>query len=283
MKKINKIVIVVLSILCFLGITFGINKVRADSGWDSDYDSDSSWDSGGSDWSSSDYSSSHSSSREPVILFIIIIIIVIKVSVDAANKKTNNMVYVSSNNKISYQDVSFDILNKYGIVNYEFKNKMYEKYVIIQEAWMNFDYDTLRDNLTDELYNSYVMQLDALKIKNQKNIMSDFKYIDSKIVDIKEENGLINITLYLRIEMYDYVVDKDNKVVRGNKENKINIQYMITFVKSNKVSEDTICPNCGAKIEAVASGKCEYCGSVVTVDIKDYVMSRKTNIGQRRK
>ena len=51
----------------------------------------------------------------------------------------------------------------------EFKKLAFELYKSIQEEWMNYDYEGLRKHLTDELYNSYVMQLDALKVKGQQN------------------------------------------------------------------------------------------------------------------
>ena len=50
----------------------------------------------------------------------------------------------------------------------EFKKERYNDYVSIQEGWMNFNYQLLRDKLTDELYNQYEMQLETLKTKNQK-------------------------------------------------------------------------------------------------------------------
>lgn len=76
---------------------------------------------------------------------------------------------------------------------------------------MNFDYEDLRKHLTDELYNSYVMQLDALKVKGQQNIMKDFENIDVKITNITEESGIVNVTVYLHTAMYDYVVDNKRR------------------------------------------------------------------------
>ena len=160
---------------------------------------------------------------------------------------------------------------------------VYEKYVKIQNDWTNFNYDGLQQNLTDELYNTYLMQLDALKLKKQKNIMNDFDLINCKIYGVTEENGMLNVKTYLRVTMYDYVVDEKGTVLRGTDKRKIDIEYTITFVKSLKNGKDTYCPNCGAKIEMNASGKCPYCGSTVVIDAEDFVMSKKTCVGQRMK
>ena len=289
MKK--KMLIFILSLLCLLGVVYSIHYVSADSGWDSDYDSSDSW-SSSSDWGSSSYDSDWGGSSyyssggdnsgggiESFIIFVVIVIIIILVIRSSSKNSVSSKI-----SSTPYQDVSDDVLTKYGINANEFKEMAYNKYLDIQKAWSEFDYDKLRNNLTDELYNSYIMQLDALKVKNQKNLMSHFKCLDTKITDVREENGLLNVSIYLKVEMYDYVVDSDDKVVRGTKNHKLEIQYIIKFVKTNKESNDeTICPNCGAKIDAVSGGTCEYCGTVIQIDAKDYVMSRKTNVGQRRK
>ena len=291
MKK--KIIIFITTLLCCCALVLGINKVKADSGWDSDYDS--GWDSS-SDWDSDSSSSWDSDSRSSwnpnsgsgvttysdgdgssfiLVVFLIIIIaflIMRKYNLNENITKRDDMKVVDD-----------ELLRKYNINKDSFKEEIFKKYVDIQNAWTNFDYDKLKNNLTDELYNSYVMQLDTLKLKNQKNIMKDIKCVDNKIIDIKEENDLLNVKVYLRIRMYDYVINKEGSVVRGTDKQRLDIEYEITFVKTSKDNtKETKCPNCGAKIEATARGKCEYCGTVITINATDYVMSKKTNIGQRR-
>ena len=181
---------------------------------------------------------------------------------------------------LKYSDIKDDRLKKIGMDADEFKKLAFELYKSIQEEWMNFDYEGLRKHLTDELYNSYVMQLDALKVKGQQNIMKDFANIDVKITNITEESGIVNVTVYLHTAMYDYVVDNNKKTVRGKDNHKIDIEYSITFVKASDESKQK-CPNCGAPFEGVAGGKCEYCGSTTVIGPKEYVMSKKTCIGQR--
>lgn len=278
--------------LIVIGMLFsGVNLVKADSGWDSSYDSGGGWDSGGSwdsgwdsggSWSSG---SSHSSSGSYsdgdgfafMIIFAVVVIIIIYFSINNRGGKGGSG---STSNFNKYSDIKDDRLKKIGMDADEFKKLAFELYKSIQEEWMNFDYDALRKHLTDELYNSYVMQLDALKVKGQKNIMKDFENIDVKITNITEEAGIVNVTVYLHTAMYDYVVDNNKKTVRGKDNHKIDIEYSITFVKASDESKQK-CPNCGAPFEGVAGGKCEYCGSTIVIGPKEYVMSKKTCIGQR--
>ncbi|MBP3456827.1 MAG: Tim44 domain-containing protein [Bacilli bacterium] len=279
--------------LIVIGMLFsGVNLVKADSGWDSSYDSGGGWDSGGwdsggwdSDWdsgggwssSSSDGSYSDGDGFAFMIIFAVIVIIIIYFSINNRGGKGGSG---STSNFNKYSDIKDDRLKKIGMDADEFKKLAFELYKSIQEEWMNFDYDGLRKHLTDELYNSYVMQLDALKVKGQQNIMKGFENIDVKITNITEEAGIVNVTVYLHTAMYDYVVDNNKKTVRGKDNHKIDIEYSITFVKASDESLKK-CPNCGAPFEGVAGGKCEYCGSTIVIGPKEYVMSKKTCIGQR--
>ena len=275
--------------LTVIGMLFsGVNLVKADSGWDSSYDSGGGWDSGGSwdsgwdsggSWSSSTSGGSYSDGDgfAFMIIFAVVVIIIIYFSINNRGGKGGSG---STSNFNKYSDIKDDRLKKIGMDADEFKKLAFELYKSIQEEWMNFDYEGLRKHLTDELYNSYVMQLDALKVKGQQNIMKDFENIDVKITNITEEAGIVNVTVYLHTAMYDYVVDNNKKTVRGKDNHKIDIEYSITFVKASDESLKK-CPNCGAPFEGVAGGKCEYCGSTIVIGPKEYVMSKKTCIGQR--
>ena len=47
----------------------------------------------------------------------------------------------------------------------EFRQKAYDIYQKVQVAWMNFDYDSMRKYVTDEMFNMYKSQLTTLKVK----------------------------------------------------------------------------------------------------------------------
>lgn len=284
--------------LVSIGLIFSsVSLVRADSGWDSSYDSGGGgWSSGGSSWSggssswdsgwssgsssgSGSYSYSDGDGMFVLSMFLaFVFIIIIYVSIN--NRGGKGGFGSSSNRADNYQEITDDRLKKIGMDADEFKKLAFELYKTIQEEWMNFDYDGLRKHLTDELCNTYMMQLDALKVKGQQNIMKDFENIAVKITNITEESGMVNVTVYLHTAMYDYVVDNNKKVIRGKDNHKIDIEYIITFVKSSESSQE-VCPNCGAPFKGVAGGTCDYCGSTIVIGPKEYVMSKKTCIGQR--
>ena len=159
------------------------------------------------------------------------------------NKSSNK---ISRNNKIG----SFTNGEALALYNREKHNNVpktekneklldrgYGIYREVQRAWMNFDYDALRTLVTDELYNSYYNQLQTLELKGQKNVMNNFFLIDEELLRIDEENGLWTILMRLEVEFNDYIVDSDNKIVRGSNKDKVIMNYLLTFVENEK-SED---------------------------------------------
>ena len=155
----------------------------------------------------------------------------------------------------------------------------YNIFIGVQNAWMNFDYNKLRELVTDDLYNMYYNQLQTLSIKGEKNIMENFELKDSYIYS-KSFNKEKNINYYyirIKVSFYDYIVDSNNRVVRGKKDIKVNMEYELTFIK-NESNNDT-CPVCGAKIENGIT-TCPYCRSRIQGVSSKMKLSKKKVIRQ---
>lgn len=88
---------------------------------------------------------------------------------------------------------------------------MFKTFVNIQNAWMDFNYDKLRELCTDELYNSYKTQLEILKAKDGQNIMSDYQNLETKIIDIEVQNGILTMQVFMKVCFFDYVINTKNK------------------------------------------------------------------------
>lgn len=296
-NKIKKLFISLLVLITSFSLIY--MPVKADSGWDSDYDYD--YGSGDYDWGSDydyDYDSSwgggqYLSGYFPTgdsswIIALIVALIIIVIIYNITNNRNkpnggsmNKTMYKQSNN---YQDVDTSKITKIdpNLDISKLKTKIFNIYKDIQIAWMNFDTDTIRKLTTDELYNMYSSQLETLKLKKQKNIMKDITLEDIKVIDIKKENNIITLSVYLKIKCYDYVIkESTGETVRGRKREKINIEYVLSFVKSSiNSSKKEKCPNCGAPVEINSSSTCPYCNSTLVKDASDYVMSKKTCVGQ---
>ena len=257
-------------------------KGRADSGWDSSYSggSSSSSYSGSSSSSGSSYYGSSGGSYDgetsgSAIIFIVIFVIVLVIILSRSKGASSNFYNVTlmTQEEIDKIDPSIKLE--------EFMPKMFDLYVKIQKAWTNFNYDELRDCLSDELFNNYKMQLETLELEMGKNIMDDFKYIDGGVVSIRKTDLTEEVQIKLHVQMKDYVINTtDNSVKHGDPNKTMDINYIITLEKSIR-NEINNCPNCGGELKDTASQKCPYCDAVLVKGSKDFVMTKKQNMQQR--
>lgn len=289
----NKKVKYFLGVLCTLlfGALFLLNldNIKADSGWDVDFDTGGS-DWGGSSWSSSDWdsgysysgsSSSGSSSSFGFVVFIIIVVIIIYCL--KYNNVTTTSKYIP---EYKYSPIDEEYIKKYidDFNKQKFLDDAYQIYLDTQKAWSNFDTKSLRNLLTDELFNTYNMQLKALKAKKQKNIMSDFALEKIDTTAINVSNNQITMKVVLEVSFFDYVVDTNNNVLRGNKNHKVSVTYELTFVSTINKKETKNCPSCGAPINKnSASNVCEYCNSTLVKNTYSWVLAKKENKRQEFK
>ena len=286
-KKITKFLLVTVIVIASVFAFLKHLNVSVDSGWDSSYDSGSSWSSGGydSDWGSDDYDSDWDSSGSGsgtdstiICLFLVTIFIIVYFEIASQKSKKESIKY--------YTTESLDAaeINKIDptLIPEQFMLEAFEIYKNIQIAWMNFDTDTIRNLTTDELYNMYSSQLDALNLKKQKNIMKDISLEDVKIIGASSEGDVIEIKVYMHVKCFDYVINENTgKTVRGSDSKKLNIEYELSFIRSTVNDTESVkCTNCGADVVMSSSGICPYCHSTLVRVSNKYVMSKKTCVGQ---
>ena len=296
-RKAIKIITVILIIFATSFVFCELeDKSNADAGYHSSYSGgkSSSSSKSSSSKSRSYSSSSNSSSGETVSLgesflallvigvmyiFVPAIIIIVVIALSKNKKlKNNNRIVVTNNeqaiNEIKKYIPSFDankfLLNGYGI------------FVRIEEAWMNFDLEKVRDCITDEMFNMYESQLTSMEMNGEQNIMKDFRLLNSAITQASKQNNMLQVKARYTVEFYDYIINRNTKaVVRGNSNRKIRMVYEFTFIKDIENKKLDKCPNCGAEININSAGICEYCNSKLVDDSKDWVMSKKVSLLQQ--
>ena len=82
----------------------------------------------------------------------------------------------------------------------------------------------------------------------------------------------------LMVSFYDYIVDSNDRIVRGNDNSLIIMHYSLDYVKSN--NEVDRCLKCGAKIENGIT-TCPYCHSHIQGVSSKMRLSSKRVITQR--
>ncbi len=316
MKK--SIVFIILGLFVFSIFLNVVNMspVGADSGFDSSYDSGGSWDSGSS-WDS-DSSGGDGDPRIAGLMFISIGAVVVYYVLAAKVFKFKDIhkfpiwykvIYKSLFFLIIYLLLDLDILiisimfyiiiriimkssNKNtkmitvkterkiiaGIDNEKIVTDAFENYKELQIAWMNFDYDKIKELVSDEMYNMYINQLETLKIKNQKNIMSDIEFIEGYITGYKKTNNKETIKIYLSVICHDYIINtKNNMTVRGNKNRKLTLSYILTFERNVEITK--YCPQCGADVKNLT--ECKYCKSKIVNNNDKLKMTKKQIVSQK--
>lgn len=160
-----------------------------------------------------------------LILWIVFMVMILK-----PNDKYK-LVKVSVGDR--YNNISLRILKKYNINFDEFRDISCRKFKEIHDAMSQENLDLLKLNITKDLYDYYVLELDKMNKINIKNIMKDFEFIDFKIFNINDEYNL-QIDVYLRVRMIDYEIDiNSNKIINGSDNQKSDLEFELTFIKKN--------------------------------------------------
>lgn len=102
-----------------------------------------------------------------------------------------------------------------------------------------------------------------------------------QIEGITSDDMFDYITTLVTATAKDYTIDKDGKVVDGDKDEYITWTERWVFMRSasvqTKEAESGVfadkCPNCGASLAINAIGKCDYCGSEMNKGEFDWVLS----------
>lgn len=288
MKKRLFRVLMVISLI--FAVFFVNNSISiADFGDTESYDFGSDWDSG---WSSSwdnDYSYSgggySSSSGGGGILLAIIILIIIVI----AMKNKGNTIQTQTYKPATYTPNinESDIENKVKATDELFNKEEFvawakDLFITLQNAWMTRELETIRTFQTPELFEQSRRQVQGYIDRKQINVI-ERPYVNSARLLSFEQNGDKDIlAVELNTRMIDYIIDENTKaVLKGDKSRNIYSTYKYTFIRKTgvktkpgmKTVNTTNCPNCGAPTQITSSGKCEYCGSVITTGEYNWVLS----------
>ena len=274
MKNMNKKILISLFIVILL--LFIILNVKADSGYDIDWGGGGSW-GGGSSFGGDGGFYFIGNLGLPGIIGFIIFMVVISIIASNKEKKARATTSMGLSLFLHQQLPPEQIYAILGNIDINaLLNERFNDFIQIQNGWMNFDHNLLRTKLTDELYNEYAVQLDTMQMKNQQNIMNDFRLFQAMVTGIQQEGNKVTLTMEMITSFYDYLLE-NGRVVRGKSDSKVIAHYELVFVCT--LGSNGICPNCGAKLPE--TNVCEYCHSVVPNVGSSWVMAKKKIMRQK--
>lgn len=281
------------------------------SNWNDYDDDDYNWSWGDDDDDDDDYSynSSGSSNYNPtsikwwegLIAFIlliapfVIIVCVIEHIMDYGlpfvGKRKKNKVYL---NKVQSTSVPLRPISSYKNLDpsfdeNEFKEKISNIYIQMQNAWTAKDISPVQPYFTDALFKQFERQLDSLINNHQTNYVDRIAVLGVDINGYRQSGDMDIIVVTVNTRIVDYIVDdKTRNVVSGSKtkEKFMTYEYELcrkTGIMSNNPDKlySVKCPNCGSNVDINASAKCPYCGTVLRIKNSDWAIQNIKGIAQR--
>jgi len=255
----------------------------------------SGWDTGSSWSSGSTYSSTDSSGSVGCLggnLFTIIIIVIVVITIlrymRSGKQAGGQNVYSAAEEEpglpldtLKQKDPNFNeqvLLEKIG-----------NQYIQMQDAWQDKQWEPMRAIMTDALYNQMARQLQALIDAKQTNHVDRIAVLETRIARyaVEGDNDVLVVRLSTRIT--DYTTDdRTGNLISGSTTRELFMVYdwKLTRQQDKKtLAQPSVtqisCPNCGAPLDINHTGKCPYCGTVVTLSDHDWALSVIKGISQR--
>lgn len=164
----------------------------------------------------------------------------------------------------------------------EFLSFASDLFIKLQYAWSDRNLESVRVFQTPELYEQTLSQINRYVANKQINKLERVSVNVAKLYKFEKQGDRECLSVILESKMIDYIIDETTgKLLKGSKDlNKVNA-YVLTFVRKEgvktredgKVTATMNCPNCGAATEILSSGKCPYCGSVITTTNHNWALS----------
>ena len=262
--------------------------ISADAGWDSDYDSGYGGSSGGGSYgggwydddddygynrNSSSYSGEPLTGGEVMLLLIITgVLIAIPISINVAADRAR--IREDVDRRMSFYTDSL-------IKDKELNEEVFDLYKKLNIAWMNKDLEPVRHLLTDEMYNTYLMQIDELIEQGETNVMKDFDFVTGGIVSRRRYAGKDTVTMLFRVKCKDYVIDSNKRVLRGKKNLTCDYLYELRLEKS-ATKKSIVCPSCGNTLENNDGVVCPHCETIIHTSTNRFRLANKRMVYQTR-
>lgn len=229
--------------------------------------------------------------RNPVLLIIVVIIIIIIFVFSKLHKNgggTNQPYNPPAAPPVMPMDFTDKISAAIRQIDPNFSSDAFitwskDVFITLQQAWTARDWSTIRPLEKEELFEQHRRQLDEY-IRNKKiNIIERINVGQTHLHKYERDAQYEYLTVYMATRMVDYIIDEETrKVLKGDPNNDCYMNYLLTFmrktgVKSREGTDRSVsknCPNCGAPLSITSSGKCDFCGSIITTGDFDWVLAK---------
>ncbi len=118
----------------------------------------------------------------------------------------------------------------------EFLDSMFQLFITAEECYSEFEFENLKQYVTDDVYEMYAKEMNSLKEKRQKHVLDDYAKRDIELIDFKLIDKVLYAEIKLVLSELDYYTTDGGDLVKGDKEHKVNHFYILSFkrVEDNK-------------------------------------------------
>lgn len=304
MKRSAKSITALLILILFI-FSLSVVSYAWDYGGDTDWGGDSGWSGGDSDWGDSDWGDSGSDfifvsgSGGGTTVGVVIVVVAVVIFVIVKSKKTGTEGSRPNRSPMQMSDTSNVNLHSLALLKEKDVNfseaamlsKVEHLFISSQIAYANQDYEPMRPFFSNALFEQHVKQIQDKQARGERNVVSELAVLSSKLEKFSEDGHNEYLDVWLRVKYKSYIgrIDNPETVVSGSKTKTFYLDFRWQFTRSaggqTDAATDAVktgnCPNCGAPINLNQSGKCEYCGSVISTTEYDWVLSKIDALQQR--
>ena len=268
-----------------------------------DYDYSSDYDSydygGGSYYYYDDYDSDMEFSPVMIILVIVIIIVfsILKAKNSAGSHGSSGRPQTArppvNAGASRTDDALLRPISEYTAVDpsfdaADFREKLSNLYVQMQNQWTDRDLDPLRPYFTDALFAQMDRQVQQMKKMGRTNYIDRIAVLDVTLRGFRQADGEDHIIAEIQSRIVDYTMnDADGKILSGSDTIEKFMTYEWELTRTTGTSTvgtgeltQTVCPNCGAPVDINASARCEYCDTVLTQETHNWAICSIKGISQ---
>lgn len=157
-----------------------------------------------------------------------------------------------------------------------------DMFVKLQYAWSDRNLEEIRHFVTPELYEQTNNQVQRYIINKQINKLERVSVNLSRLYSYDKQGDREILRIVLESKMNDYIINETTgAVVKGDPNEEHVNPYILTFIRKAGVKTEAgeikpvtmNCPNCGGATTILSSGKCPYCGSIITTRDNKWTLS----------
>ena len=258
----------------------------------------SDWGSSSSDWGSSDWGSDSSYTSDGssigsggggsiLAAFIVIIILVIvfskknKIGAGSVAPGAQRTALSMTIAQLKEMDPQFS--------EEALKERIANLYIKMQAAWQTKNWEPMRADFTDALFNQLKGGVDAKIRSRQTNYVERIAILGVELSGFGQDDKHDIVTAVLQTRIVDYTLDDTTgNLVSGSKTAEKFMTYEWTLIRTkgaktfvSGTDETKHCPNCGATLDLNNTAKCAYCGAIITAAEYDWVLNNIKGLSQR--